>query len=87
MKMRDTIEKQLIRDIKYELDEIDIDGMVKRMIKNKEVGEAVKRMVQEKIAQMIQERAYMKIHKVMPIIDATVNEKVQEFLYTLGVKG
>lgn len=87
MKMRDTIEKQLIRDIKYELDEIDIDGIVKRMIKNKEVGEAVKRMVQEKIAQMIQERAYMKIHKVMPIIDATVNEKVQEFLYTLGVKG
>lgn len=86
MKIRNEIEKQLIREIKYELDEIDIDGMVKRMIKNKDVQEAVKRMVQDKIAQLIQERAFMKIHKVMPIIDATVNEKVQEFLYSIGVK-
>jgi hypothetical protein len=84
--MKKQIEKQIINDIKSALDEMDIDGMVKRMVTNKAVNEAVKRMVQEKLSQMIQDKAFMKIQKSMPIIDAWTNEKVQELLYSLGVK-
>lgn len=86
MNIRKDIEKKLIADVQYELNEMDIDGMVKRLVQKKDVQDAVKRMVQDKIAQLIQERAFAKIQKTMPIIDAVVNEKVQEFLYSLGVK-
>ena len=84
--MKKQIEKQIIRDIKYALDELDIDGMVKRLVSSKAVNEAVKTAVQERLAQLIQEKAFIKIQKSMPIIDAWTNEKVQEFLYSLGVK-
>jgi len=86
MKIRKEIEEKLIKDVQYELDEMDIEGMVKRLVQKKEVKEAVARLVQDKIAQLVQERAFMRIQKQMPIIDACVNEKVQEFLYKLGVK-
>ena len=86
MKIRKTVEEELIREIKYELDEFDVDGLVKRLIKQKDVADAVKRMVNEKIAELIQEKAFMKIKQAMPLIDAYTNEKVQEFLYKLGVK-
>lgn len=86
MNIRKDIEKQLIKDVQYELDEMDIEGIVKRLVSKKEVKDAVTRMVRENIASLIQERAFMRIKKQMPIIDACVNEKVQEFLYSLGVK-
>jgi len=86
MEIRKEIEEKLIKDIQYELDEMDIEGMVKRLVQKKEVKEAVSRLVQDKIAQLVQERAFMRIQKQMPIIDACVNEKVQEFMYKLGVK-
>lgn len=75
-----------MRDVQYALDEMDIDGMVKRMVSSKIVNEAVKRAVQEKLATIIQEKAFAKIQKQMPIIDAWTNDKVKEFLYGLGVK-
>lgn len=86
MNIRKQIEKQIIKEVQYSLDEIDIDGMVQKLITSKAVNEAVKRMVQEKLATIIQEKAFSKIQKSMPIIDAYTNEKVQEFLYSLGVK-
>jgi len=86
MNIREDIENKLIKNVKYELDEMDIDGMVKRLVTKKEVKDAVTRMVMDKIAELVQERAFMRIQKQMPIIDACVNEKVQEFLYSLGVK-
>ena len=86
MNIRKNIEAKLVKDVQYELDEMDIDGMVKRLVDKKEVKDAVTRMVQEKIAQLVQDRAFERIQKQMPIIDACVNEKVQEFLYKLGVK-
>ena len=86
MKIRKDIEKQLIKDVQYELDEMDIDGMVKRLIKRKDVSDLVKSMIHEKIANIIQEKAFTKIKQVMPVIDAYTNEKVQEFLYSLGIK-
>jgi hypothetical protein len=84
--MRKSIEKQIIREIKYALDELDIDGMVKKLVSSKEVEKAVRQAVQEKLAKMIQEKAFMKIQKSMPLIDAWTNDKVQGFLYDLGVK-
>lgn len=86
MNISKQIEEKLIKDVRYELAEMDIEGMVKRLVDKKEVKQAVTRLVQEKIAQLVQERAFARIHKQMPIIDACVNEKVQEFLYSLGVK-
>lgn len=87
MKIREGIESKLIKDVQYELDGMDIDGMVKRLVTKKEVKETVTRMVQEKIAQLIQDRAFMRIQKQMPILDAYVDEKVQGFLCSLVVRG
>lgn len=84
--MRKQIEKQIIKEIQYALDELDIDGMVQRLVSNKEVEKAVKQAVQERLVQMIQEKAFMKIQKAMPIIDAWTASKVEGFLYELGVK-
>lgn len=84
--MRKQIEKQIMKDVQYALDEIDIDGMVKRMVTSKAINEAVRQAVKERLAQIIQEKAFMKIQKAMPIIDAWTNDKVQGFLYELGVK-
>ena len=84
--MKKTIEKQIMRDVQYALDEIDIDGMVKRMVTSEKVNEAVEQAVKEKLSSIIQDKAFSKIQKAMPIIDAWTNEKVQEFLYKLGVK-
>lgn len=84
--MRKELEKQINREIQYALDELDIDGMVKKLISQDSVSKAVKEMVQQKLAQMVQEKAFMRIQKAMPLIDAYTNEKVQEFLYSLGIK-
>jgi hypothetical protein len=84
--MRKQIEKQIIKEVGYALDELDIDGMVKKLVSNKAVNDAVKQAVKEKLAQIIQEKAFMKIQKSIPLIDAWTNEKVQEFLYGLGIK-
>jgi hypothetical protein len=84
--MKKDIEKKIIREVKYALDELDIDGMVNKLVSSKEVEKAVKQAVQEKLAQIIQGKAFMKIQKSMPLIDAWTNDKVQGFLYELGVK-
>jgi len=84
--MRKRIEKQIVQEVKYALDELDIDGMVKRLVSSKEVEKAVKQAVEEKLAQIIQEKAFMKIQKQMPLIDAWTSSKVQGFLYDLGLK-
>lgn len=86
MNLRKTIEKQINQDIQYHLDEFDIDNYVKKVVSNKEVGKLVDQQVKQKLAEMIQEKAFMSIKKVMPIIDAYTNEKVREFLYSLGIK-
>ena len=84
--MRKQIEKQINREVKYALDKLDIDKMVKKLVSSEEVEKAVKQAVQEKLVQIIQEKAFMKIQKSMPLIDAWTNDKVQGFLYELGVK-
>jgi hypothetical protein len=84
--MKKTIEKQIIKDIQYALDEINIDGMVEKATSSKVVNETVKRMVDEKLIELIQDKAFLKIKKAMPIIDAWTESKVQAFLYELGVK-
>lgn len=84
--MRKQIEKQIIKEVQYALDEIDIDGMVKRLVTSKAVNGAVKHAIKEKLAQTIQEKAFAKIQKQMPIIDAWTNDKVTGFLYELGIK-
>ena len=84
--LKKTIIAQVSADVDYSLSELDIEGMIQNLISKKEINKAVEQAVQEKIASIIQDKAFMKIQKQMPIIDAWTNEKVTEFLYSLGVK-
>lgn len=86
MKIRKNVEAQLKREIEIQLDEMDIDGMVARLVSTKEVSAMVQRLVEDKIANIVQEKAYLQIKRQMPIIDAWTSEKVTAFLYELGVK-
>lgn len=80
------IKKQILKDVEISLDELDIEGMVQNLISSEAVNEAVTRHVQDTLSRIIQEKAFAKIQQQMPIIDAWTNEKVQEFLYSLGIK-
>lgn len=84
--IRKDIEKRLKEDVKYTLDELDIDNLIEDCLKKLEVKDIVKNMIHLKLGEIIQEKAFSQIKKNMPIIDAWTNEQVQEFLYKLGVK-
>lgn len=86
MKIREDVELKLKKDIERELDEMDIDGMVKRLVSTKEVSIMVQKLVGQKIADIVEEKAYLQIKRQMPIIDAWTSEKVTAFLYEMGVK-
>lgn len=80
------ITKQIIRDVQSSLDEMDIEGMVERVVSSKQVNEYVERWVKDKLAEIIQEKAFSKIQKQMPLIDAWTDNKVTGFLMELGVR-
>ena len=43
-------------------------------------------MIKQKIADVVREKAFTKIKKQMPLIDAWTSDKVTAFLMELGVK-
>lgn len=84
--MKEIIEKQVIKEIKYALDDLDIEGMIKKLTSSKAVNEAVEEHIKSKISDLIQQKAYNMIQQQMPIIDMWTETKVQEFLYELKIK-
>lgn len=84
--IRKELEQKLIKQVQYELDEIDIDNLVSNLLKNDMVSKAVEFWITEKLNSIIQEKTLKEINKQIPIIDSYLVIKIDEFLKSLGLK-
>jgi len=78
--MRDKVEKIIIEEIKYQLDEIDFDSMFDEKKIKQIVDTEVHDLIIRKLGEMIQASIVKGIQKKYPIIDAFIANKITAIL-------
>lgn len=82
MKIERNIKKEVIRNVKYELDNIDWDALMPSEKELKEKANTVVEVtIKDEIAKHIYEKIIKKLQKEYPLIDAWINDQVVSILH------
>jgi len=84
--MKDKIKERILKDVQYELDEIDVDGLIEKLLKEERVTEIARIMVRKLVAEKVTTSIQAKLSKSTFLIDAWTADKVTAFLLELGIK-
>jgi hypothetical protein len=85
MNIKKQIESTITKEVEYALTELDIDGMVEKMISKEAVKTEVEKLIKEKIVETFQNKVLLKYRNANLLIDAWADNQLRDLFIKLGI--